>query len=595
MSRKRRTRTTVGLSVLLALLLAATTFVVTASGAGGSSGVNDLLTGLVHELTGGVNIPAAPVQSGAAPALVAAPPARCDASSKPDPSPVDGRVPASAIPGAENGGYTCNLTVIAHQGHSGGFKVWRYFDSQGHECAYYDTSLLYPLNALRLDGGSQGVAVLDMTDPAHPVQTATLTSLPMLSPHESLNLNPQRGLLAADLGNPATYPGLVSIYSIHADCRHPVLDATGLYARWGHESAFSPDGTFWASGTAVRAIAAIDTSDPTHPRTVWDGNVYAHGMNISADGTRLYDADAVEHQLVILDTSQIAEHKPNPQVREVSRLTWPGVSIPQNAIPFTEHGHPYLLEFDEYATGTYGGYQSVPGAARIIDIGDDTHPRVISNIRLEVHQPAAHAAASSDPGALSPVQGYAAHYCNIPTHVDPAIVACSMIASGLRVFDIRDLLHPKEIAYFVAPPTARVENGLMASDFAMSRPEFAPERREIWYTDGTSGFYVLRIDKSAWPAAASPPLGLSVATTRGRRVVRVHVQVTINHDGEGPIPVSGATVTIRGLHVRRRVVTNAAGAATLVLHIRKAHRFRLTVSKAGYGASRAAIVARPRG
>lgn len=40
--------------------------------------------------------------------------------------------------------------------------------------------------------------------PAHAVQTATLTSLPMRSPRESLNLNPRRELLAAVLGNPAT-------------------------------------------------------------------------------------------------------------------------------------------------------------------------------------------------------------------------------------------------------------------------------------------------------------------------------------------------------------------------------------------------------
>ncbi len=342
------------------------------------------------------------------PPLTAVAPPSCGPGSHPDPATPDGRVPASVDAQADaEGGFTCNLGVVAHQGDSGGFKVWRYFDRQGHECAFYDTALLYPLNALRLDGTSQGVAVLDMTDPVHPVQTDTLTSLPMLSPHESLNLNPERGLLAAVLGNPATYPGLVAIYSIQNDCRHPVLDAVGQYARWGHESGMSPDGTFWATGTSFPALAAIDTSDPQHPRTVWDGNVYVHGLNISANGDRAYLADATEQKLIILDTTQIAEHKPNPQVREISALTWQGVSIPQNAIPFTSHGHPYLLEFDEYATGTYGGQSEVPGGVRIIDIGDELHPRVVSDIRLQIHQPAAHAAASGDPGALSPVQGYA--------------------------------------------------------------------------------------------------------------------------------------------------------------------------------------------
>jgi hypothetical protein len=593
-NRKARTRGYLPAGKLAATATVVLTVVALLSGTAlalavtGSNPVTDLVSSAVHELKGGVDVPQAPLQHNGEPAFAAARAANCDATSHPDPASVDGRVPASAIAGAKQGGYTCNLSVVAHQGHSGGFKVYRYFDAQGHECAYYDTALLYPMNALRLDGTSRGVAVLDMSDPSHPVQTATLTSLPMLSPHESLNLNPQRGLLAADLGNPATYPGLVSVYDIHSDCRHPVLDATGQYARWGHESGMSPDGTFWASGAGVPAIAAIDTTDPTHPKTVWDGNITAHGMNVSNDGTRLYDADATGKQLVILDVSQIAQHKPNPVVREVSRLTWNGVSIPQNAIPFTEHRHPYLLEFDEYATGTYNGQSSVPGAARIIDIADDTHPQVISDIRLQVHQPAEHAAAANDPGAQSPVQGYAAHYCNIPTRVDPTIVACSMIASGLRVFDIRDLLHPKEIAYFVAPPTARLENGEMASDFAMSRPEFAPERREIWYTDGTSGFYVLRLDQSAWPASAIPRLAMSDAIKRAGRSTLVNVQVAVDHDGEGPKPVSGAVVTVAG----HRAVTDGSGHASIVVRTVKARRSWLVASDPGYRPARTRVVVR---
>ena len=97
------------------------------------------------------------------------------------------------------------------------------------------------------------------------------------------------------------------------------------------------------------------------------------------------------------------------------------------------------------------------------------------------------------------MQGYAAHYCNIPTETDPKVVACSFIASGLRVFNISDLLHPKEIAYYVAPTVPRFQNGFMASDFAMSKPAFVPQRREIWYSDGATGFYVVRVNKDVWP------------------------------------------------------------------------------------------------
>jgi hypothetical protein len=446
----------------------------------------------------GQTLEPAPLEQRREPPLRATPLARCDADSRPQPD-IDGRVPA----GSAKDGLWCNVELVSHQGTSGGFKVFRYVDTQGNVCAFYDTALLFPLNALKLGGNSLGVAVLDMSDPAHPVQTDTLRQLPMLSPHESLNLNPRRGLLAAVLGNPATYPGLVSIYDVSQDCRHPVLQSTSLVARFGHESGFSRDGkTFYATGTAIPAITAIDVTDPSDPHAIWHGNVTSHGMSLSADGNRAYLADP-SGQLAILDTSEIQAREPDPKAREVARLTWKSASIPQNAIPFTRDGREYLLEFDEYTAGTTptsGGDADQVGAARIIDITHERRPRVVSNLRLKVNQPGPHHEARGDPGALSPVQGYAAHYCDIPTPRDPQVVACSFIASGLRVFDISDLKKPREIGYFVAPTKPRIENGFMASDFAMAKPAFAPGR-QIWYSDGATGFYNVRVDKRVWPGA----------------------------------------------------------------------------------------------
>ncbi len=118
------------------------------------------------------------------------------------------------------------------------------------------------------------------------------------------------------------------------------------------------------------------------------------------------------------------------------------------------------------------------------------------------------------------MQGYAAHYCNLPTQVDPKLVACSFIASGLRVFDISSLTSPKEIAYFVAPTKSKLENGFMASSYAMSQPAFVPERREVWYTDGTSGFYNVRIDRDVWDAAVKGT-GQPRCASRRRFPIRV--------------------------------------------------------------------------
>jgi len=42
--------------------------------------------------------------------------------------------------------------------------------------------------------------------------------------------------------------------------------------------------------------------------------------------------------------------------------------------------------------------------------------------------------------------------------------------------------------YFVAPPNKAPENGYNASNFAMSKPAFDPQDREVWYSDGGRGF-----------------------------------------------------------------------------------------------------------
>src|SRR4051794_36143623 len=451
----------------------------------------------------GQDIPRAPIQDDPGPAPKAVPRANCGPGSHQEPS-IQGRVPA----GSATNGLNCNTTLVSHQGNSGGFKVWRYIDPAGHECAFYDTALLFPFNATRLGGESHGVAVVDMSDPSHPKQTATLTEPSMLSPHESLNLNYKRGLLASVMGNPDTYPGQVTIYSVSADCRHPQLQSASLVARLGHESGFSYDGkTFYATSTATKSVTAVDVTDPKNPHAIWHGKIVSHGMDLSDDGNRAYIADVGQSagqvgQLAILDTSEIQARKPNPQAHEISRLTWKSASIPQNAYHFTKNGHPYLLEFDEYTAGLHGDNNAV-GAARIIDIGDERRPRVLSNMRLQINQPAEHAKYSDDPGGSSPVQGYAAHYCNIPTKVNPTVVACSFIVSGLRVFDITDLKHPKEIAYYVAPTVAQNENQNQPSDFAMSRPAFAPDRREIWFSDGPTGLWVVRVAEEVWPASSS--------------------------------------------------------------------------------------------
>lgn len=479
------------------------------------------------------------------------PRAECGPGSRPEPD-MQGRVPASAV---ESGdaleGYRCNLEEISRHGNSAGYKVHRYIDAAGHECAYYDSTLLFPTGLAAHENGP-GVHVLDMTDPSKPVLTASLLTPAMQSPHESLTLHQGRGLLLADMGYPTTNPGFVDIYDVKADCRNPVLLHSSPLGILGHESGISPDGmTFWVSSTVGRTITALDITNPALPVPLWVGtDWFAHGVRISPDGNRLYSANASGDKGVsILDVSEVQARVTNPTVTEISHVTWPEVSIPQVAIPITIGGRPYLAEIDEFGNG------GPVGAARIIDIADEKNPKVVSNIRLEVNQTPAQAANAGDPGGDSALSGYTGHYCNVPRADDPEILACSFTNSGLRIFDIRDPLAPREIAYFNKPVEGTFPDDPPAS-YAMSAPTFVPERNEIWYADGNSGLWILRATNGVFGSApAAGATGAPAAPAPAAAAPAAIARNTLPATGGSALWLGiGATLFGTALVLRRRAV-----------------------------------------
>lgn len=505
----------------------------------------------------------------------------CRAVDNPEPA-QQGRVPTAVYDAGWTEPFTCNADLIASHNSTGGFKVHRYVDASGNECAYYDSTLVFPLDITTQLSEGAGVVVLDMTDSTDPVQTTTLTSPAMLSPHESLVLSEERGILAAVLGTAATFPGQVDLYDVSEDCRNPQLLSSAPVGFLGHESGLSPDGmTMYATSLFTSTIAAIDISDPTLPQTLYVGNFNSHGLTISADGNRAYltpfkeldpalgpldglDGD-FDGGLLVLDVSSIQAREPLPQPTIVSTLQWPDVSIPQVALPVTYDGVPHLMEIDEFTDGfdplklaTFDNGN--PGAARIISMADEKAPVVVSNIRLAVHDPEVRATDGilDDPGGSTLYKGYAGHYCQVDRIEDPQLLACSMIQSGLRVFDVRDPTAPVEIAYVNVPgqpgtPPFNPEG----SAYAMSQPAFDLEQNEIWYSDTSSGFHVVRLAPEVFPfgaavpdpdAAPSPvptsanpaPAATPVATTAP--VVAAAPTAT-----RGPLPATGGGLAAFGL------------------------------------------------
>jgi hypothetical protein len=420
------------------------------------------------------------------------------------PEKTQGRAPLSDVAsGRYAKGYTCNTQEISHFGATGGYRVERYVDKAGHECAFYDSTTLFPLFAAQQGSETTGTYVMDMTDPTHPIHTDTLRTPAMQSPHESLRLNQKRGLLVADMATPATDPAFVDVYDVSQDCRKPVLKSSSPMGVLGHEGGFSPDGnTFWVASLYAHTLAAVDLTNPTVPRIVFFSYDYQpHGVSLSDDGNTLYMAEAAFGNsasdfsgLTVLDVSQVQKRVLKPVVPVISRLTWGNVSTPQNATPFTRKGHKYLMEVDEFGSGAN------IGAARIIDIQNIKKPFVVSNIRLAVNAPKLQGGdIEKDPGNSLQFHGYQGHYCSLPSRVDPTVLACSFIMSGLRVFDIATPSKPVEIAYFNKPHTATnpVESQDMQGAFAMSAPAYDEKTGDIWYTDADSGFYVVRLTGAA--------------------------------------------------------------------------------------------------
>lgn len=362
---------------------------------------------------------------------------------------------------------------------------------------------------------------MDVSDPSAPVETAFLRSPAMLTPHESMDLSPSRGLLVAVVGNLTTLTGIVDVYDVATDCRRPrLLSSVNLSGVLGHEGSLSPDGrTYYVGSTVGNTLTAVDLRDPARPAILAVTDVLSHGLSVSADGNTLYDAVAYgpDRGMVVYDVSAIQARTLGPVVvpgagfRVLGKVTWPNISIPQSTIPVTIGGRPYVVENDEFRNDR----GAVVGASRLIDVADPRTPRVVSQLRLQVHDPENAAATAGDTEAL--IGGpYSGHFCSVPQLVEPGIVACSMLRSGVRVFDIRDPGAPREIAYFNPPArhdSAAEGKGTCSCLHTGSTVAFVPERGEMWVSGQESGFHVVRFTNGVWPFAA--PAGGAGPRTAG--------------------------------------------------------------------------------
>ena len=496
-------------------------------------------------------------------AFRAVPKATCGENDHPETA-LQGQVPA-ALRAAGFQGFNCNLQLIGQsRGDGANWQSTEFRDEHRHVCAYHGTSFS-TVNRTHL-----GVPVIDVSEPKDPTPTGYLTTTSMLDPWESLKVNERRQLLAADNGHNGGGGPEIDIYDVSGDCRFPQLLATVAVGKAdgstglahpviGHEGSWAPDGLTYYGGdlrysytipgttaTGSGQYYAVDTTDPTRPSliTSWTTGIAAnvHGMSISDDGNRGYfvslsggdpltdPTKPATNGLLIYDLSQIQARVPNPQVRLVSKLLWKDGSGAQHTIPVKIDGRPYVIFIDEAGSGGFSsaaqrqaacaaGFTPYP-LARIIDIRDETKPKIVSRLGLEVHDPANCAAVLPDLVGLG-IFTYGSHYCSVDNKHHATTLACGYFNSGIRVFDIRNPRHPKEIAYYNPAGQTTVSPGsnhLIANQFVPGGPDWCSAQvhlhvpdghgpATLWTTCQDHGLLMLKFENGVWPFedSSTPP------------------------------------------------------------------------------------------
>jgi hypothetical protein len=395
--------------------------------------------------------------------------------------------------------------------------------------------------------------VLDISDRANPVRTMSLTTPGMMDPWESLRVNHRRKFLIAGNSQSGLGGPEIDIYDLSGDCRTPQLlasvaigtgtDGSGLTtpvpAR-GHEGNIAPDGlTYYVGDRGNPFYNAVDVSNPSKPKLIasWNvrdlgftGNVI-HGVSISEDGNRAYATTAaipavgavadpnaqLNNGFVILDTSEVQARLPNAQIKHVSTSVYKDGGQAQHTIPITRNGKTYVVMVDEAGSAGLGTEANAQAAcavglapfpmARIYDVSDEQNPKVISKIMLETHDPKNCAQVTPDIVGLG-VFTYGSHYCSVDNRTNPTALACSYFNSGVRVFDIRDLERPKELAYY-NPATAPSRPGSSHTvfnqwraggpDWCASRIDFDFERKQLVTMCQDNGLVVLQFGAGTWP------------------------------------------------------------------------------------------------
>jgi hypothetical protein len=175
-----------------------------------------------------------------------------------------------------------------------------------------------------------------------------------------------------------------------------------------------------------------------------------HSLSVSNDGTRAYLA-FLTAGFFVLDTSEVARGLVDPSIRTITplanRVQWPGRGA-HSAVKIP--GRDVVLTTDEVYGGP-GPDDGCPwGWARLIDVSDESAPRIVSEYRvLPFNDPSSCAGVPADRNDLA---SFSSHNPTVTANL--AIV--SWHSAGLQLFSTRDPAHPETLATFLPQPPETV-------------------------------------------------------------------------------------------------------------------------------------------
>ncbi len=334
--------------------------------------------------------------------------------------------------------------------------------------------------------GKVGTTILDVSNPREPRVVRQLQIPPHTHTHKVQiagdiliinyekyppkgreNMPERAGIQILDISDPPN-PRELSFFSTGGKGVHRVGYTGGRYA---HMSA-TPD------GYSDRIMLTVDVSDPTRPQEVsrwWMPGMWTAGgekptwpanLRIGAHHPVVWQGRAYwgfwDAGVIIMDISDPAK----PQ--EVSRLGWAPEDGGHTHTAMPLPGRNLLVVTDE---ATEPECQEVRKRVRLLDISDETQPRLISKfpepqgdfcqrgLRFGPHN-----VHENRPGSFSSEQ----------------IIFVTYFNAGLRVYDIKNPEAPLEIAYYI-PQTPAGQQAVQTNDV------FVAENGLVYISDRVSG------------------------------------------------------------------------------------------------------------